>query len=162
MTGPVPAALGSLTSLNELYLQENYGLTGPISLNLTNLRSLWDLHLQYRLCIPRTSEFATWLQGIRWYTAARCAHGQFRFTAAAPAVGDPVRMEHLTDLRTAVAVGVEGCGLGPARWTDPLIRSRVTPVKAVHLTELRAALAEAAEACGRTPALAPDLSGWTS
>ena len=72
-------------------------------------------------------------------------------TADAPAAGKRVRVEHLTDLRTAVAVLREGCGLGPARWTDPLIRSRVTPVKAVHLTELRVALAEASRACGRTP-----------
>ena len=153
LPGPVPAALGALTSLGALRFKENYGLTGPISLNLTNLRSLWELELQYTdLCVPATGEFSTWLQEIgRRFRGATCGHGQFRFTADAPATGRPLRMEHLTDLRTAVAVLRERCGLGPARWTDPLIRYRVTPVKAVHLTELRTALAEASEACGRTP-----------
>ena len=44
LTGPIPAALGSLTNLEELYLQENE-LTGPIPASLSNLTNLEVLYL---------------------------------------------------------------------------------------------------------------------
>ncbi len=151
LTGPLPADLGGVTYLNELLLADNPGLTGPIPLNVSNLRSLRLLDITGTgLCVPRTTEFRWWLEGMA-FDGARCGQSESGFTAPAPRAGAVARLEDLADLRTAVAVLRERCGLGPLRWTDHVILRGVTPVRAVHLTELRTAVAEASRACGRTP-----------
>lgn len=61
----VPAELGNLKRLNILDLHQN-DLSGPVPasfLQLERLRSL-DLFANERLCIPGTSAFASWLDGI--------------------------------------------------------------------------------------------------
>ena len=151
LTGPVPADLGGVTYLNELLLADNPGLTGPIPLNVTNLRSLRLLDITGTgLCVPQTTEFRWWLDAMS-FNGALCGQSEPWFSAPAPRAGMAARLEDLADLRTAVAVLRERCGLGPLRWTDQVIVRGLTPVRAVHLTELRAAIGDAFGACGRTP-----------
>ena len=71
------------------------------------------------------------------------------FTDPVLTAGAPIRAVHFTELREAIDVVRDWCGLAFARWTDPVLIPRRTPVRALHLTELRAALTEAYAACGR-------------
>ena len=98
LTGPIPSELGSLTRLRELYLNENR-LSGPIPSGLGNLRSLdrllfndndlsgmipqsfleldelnrFEFQENSGLCVPSTTAFRTWLQGIREVSGPFCA-----------------------------------------------------------------------------------------
>ena len=71
--GPVPAELGSLRNLERLYLSHNH-LHGPIPQSFLQL-DLVSFYMAQRtpdpsssnspLCVPGTSPFATWAQGIQ-------------------------------------------------------------------------------------------------
>ena len=65
LEGPISAGLGSLVSLEWLYLSWN-NLTGPIPqafLQLDRLRVLY-IGANEGLCVPGTSAFVAWLEGI--------------------------------------------------------------------------------------------------
>ena len=65
LTGPIPPEIGNLTGLYNLELADN-ALTGPIPSTLTGLSSLKVLQLRRNggLCVPGTSVFVEWLDGI--------------------------------------------------------------------------------------------------
>lgn len=72
LTGELPAELGNLANLRELFLQENESLNGPLPDSFTNLE-LHTLNLDgTALCVPASSEFQTWIEGIDNVTAAPC------------------------------------------------------------------------------------------
>lgn len=88
LSGPIPSELGNLSNLTELYLNNNQ-LTGELPTELGNLSKLKKLLLSENqlsgplpegltdlpvsvlflsntdLCVPRTPEFETWLEGIK-------------------------------------------------------------------------------------------------
>ncbi|WP_420636004.1 M66 family metalloprotease [Candidatus Palauibacter sp.] len=69
LTGPIPAELGGLANLTSLYLWGNE-LTGPIPRGFVQLDHLDDLYLgRSRVCVPGTSAFAEWLEGIENHDA---------------------------------------------------------------------------------------------
>lgn len=73
LTGELPAELGNLANLRELHLQDNESLSGPLPDSFTNLE-LQTLNLDgTELCVPASSEFQTWIEGIENVTAATCA-----------------------------------------------------------------------------------------
>ena len=65
LAGPIPPELGRLSGLYKLELADN-ALTGPIPSSLTGLSSLRVLQLRRNggLCVPGTSVFVEWLDGI--------------------------------------------------------------------------------------------------
>ena len=64
LSGALPAALGNLTNLQQLLLFEN-DLSGELPAALGNLTNLQDLWLQgTQLCAPTDDAFQTWLEGI--------------------------------------------------------------------------------------------------
>jgi len=66
LAGPIPAELGNLTDLTFLYLADNPNLVGPLPSTLAALTSLERLLVwNTGLCVPQTTEFDVWLQGIR-------------------------------------------------------------------------------------------------
>ena len=68
LTGPIPPELGNLTNLRGLYLRNN-NLSGPLPQSLVELDRLEFLYIDGNelLCVPATSAFAMWLQGIDYY-----------------------------------------------------------------------------------------------
>lgn len=71
--GPVPAELGNLSSLEVLWLVGNPKLTGPLPATLTNLTSLKRMTLSATdLCVPQTTAFQQWLQGLEEVFATSC------------------------------------------------------------------------------------------
>ena len=69
LSGPIPAELGGLANLTSLYLWGNE-LTGPIPRGFVQLDQLDDLYLgRSRVCVPGTSAFAEWLEGIENHDA---------------------------------------------------------------------------------------------
>ncbi|MXZ73551.1 MAG: hypothetical protein F4207_14955 [Gemmatimonadetes bacterium] len=72
LTGALPAELGNLTILRELHLHENESLSGPLPDTFTNLE-LQFLNLgETDLCVPASSEFQTWIEGIDNVIATPC------------------------------------------------------------------------------------------
>lgn len=70
LTGELPAELGNLANLRELHRQENESLSGPLPDSFTNLE-LQTLNLDgTELCVPASSEFQTWIEGIENVTAS--------------------------------------------------------------------------------------------
>ena len=66
LEGSVPVEFGGLTSLVNLRLWGNTALSGSLPATLTRLTSLRELSIEDTgLCAPGTTEFATWLRGIR-------------------------------------------------------------------------------------------------
>ena len=66
LTGAIPPALGQLTDLGTLWLAENSGLTGPLPDTFTGLENMSWLTLSVTgLCVPPTSAFRTWIDGIQ-------------------------------------------------------------------------------------------------
>ena len=66
LEGSVPVEIGGLTSLVNLRLWGNTALSGSLPATLTRLTSLRELSIEDTgLCAPGTTEFATWLKGIR-------------------------------------------------------------------------------------------------
>ena len=68
ISGPIPPELGNLTKLTYLYLDRN-DLSGPVPESFLQLEQLDTLNLfgNKRLCMPSTSAFASWLEGIDRY-----------------------------------------------------------------------------------------------
>ncbi len=72
LSGEIPAELGYLANLRGLFLQDNESLSGPLPDSFTNLE-LQTLNLDgTELCVPTSSEFQTWIEGIDNVTAATC------------------------------------------------------------------------------------------
>ena len=72
LSGEIPAELGYLANLRGLFLQDNESLSGPLPDSFTNLE-LQTLNLDGTdLCVPASSEFQTWIEGIENVTAAPC------------------------------------------------------------------------------------------
>ncbi len=72
LSGEIPAELGYLANLRELFLQDNESLSGPLPDSFTNLE-LQTLNLDgTELCVPASSEFQTWIEGIDNVTASPC------------------------------------------------------------------------------------------
>ena len=72
LSGEIPAELGYLANLRGLFLQDNESLSGPLPDSFTNLE-LQTLNLDgTELCVPASSEFQTWIEGIENVTAAPC------------------------------------------------------------------------------------------
>ncbi len=71
LTGTVPAELGNLANLARLDLGEN-NLTGPVPQSFLLLRRLRDFRIDGNksLCVPGTSAFVAWLQGL--FEGASC------------------------------------------------------------------------------------------
>ncbi|MCY3944496.1 MAG: Ig-like domain-containing protein, partial [Gemmatimonadetes bacterium] len=73
LTGEPPSELGDLSDLEILYLQGN-SLTGETPLEFLDLslqqRFFWDDN--DGLCVPNTSEFDDWLDGIALWRGPRC------------------------------------------------------------------------------------------
>lgn len=66
LTGGIPDELGQLTGLIWLWLEGNPGLTGPLPDSFTGLTSMSLLRLHNTgLCVPPTSAFRTWIDGIQ-------------------------------------------------------------------------------------------------
>ena len=51
-----------------------------------------------------------------------------------------VRLEHLLELREALAAAYAASGRAAPGWTDPEPAAGSTPIRAAHVTELRAAV----------------------
>ena len=76
LTGDLPDELGQLTSLIWLWLEQNPGLTGPLPDSFTGLTSMADLTLYNTgLCVPSTSDFRAWIDGIERKTGVQYCTG---------------------------------------------------------------------------------------
>ena len=65
LTGEVPPELGNLTELTHLYLRSNH-LTGPIPQSFLQLEQLRGFSFGgLSICIPGTSGFVAWLEGVQ-------------------------------------------------------------------------------------------------
>ena len=64
----------------------------------------------------------------------------------------------LMELRDRIDSLRNAAGLAPFRWTDPVLRARVTPVRLAHLLDLRTALDGAFTAAGRAAPIWTDAS----
>ena len=74
LAGPIPPELGELSRLERLSFGGNPRLFGPLPETLTGLDSLVFLYLpQTGVCIPQTTEFQLWLQGIESVEGEDCA-----------------------------------------------------------------------------------------
>ena len=64
LTGPIPPELGNLAALTSLGLGSN-NLTGPVPRSFLQLNQLrWFFVSQQDVCVPGTSAFAVWFEGI--------------------------------------------------------------------------------------------------
>jgi microcystin-dependent protein len=74
------------------------------------------------------------------------------FTGATLTPGsDPIRAEHITELRGRIDTYRASVGLPGYAFADPMLTSGVTPVKAIHILDLRSALRQAYLQGGLTP-----------
>ena len=72
------------------------------------------------------------------------------FTDATLTAGlTPIRVVHITELRTRIDAVRAHVGLPPFAWTDPRLDAGLTIVRAQHLVDLRAALSQAYTVAGR-------------
>ncbi len=73
LTGNIPTEFGSLTTLNELLVNGNSGLTGTLPSSLTSLtRLFWFAAQGTDLCAPTDSAFQTWLRGVSRRNVSNC------------------------------------------------------------------------------------------
>ena len=73
LAGPLPPELGRLSNLSNLVLANNPLLLGPLPTSFLGMESLTYLRIQETgLCIPQTTEFRMWLQGIRSAAGEDC------------------------------------------------------------------------------------------
>jgi len=63
LSGAIPAQLGGLRSLQELYLESNQ-LSGPMPLSLEDLSQLFVFYFDSATCEPLDGTFERWLDGI--------------------------------------------------------------------------------------------------
>ena len=74
LSGPLPPQLGQLSRLQALTLDRNPRLFGPLPETLAGLDSLeWLNILTTGLCIPQTTTFLLWLEGINGVHGQDCA-----------------------------------------------------------------------------------------
>lgn len=74
----------------------------------------------------------------------------------------PIKVIHLTELRSAVNAQRARFGLAAVAWTDPTLVAGVTVVRAIHVLELRTALNAAYVAAGRSaPSYSRAISAGT-
>ncbi len=75
LSGMVPPELGGMVGLTELSLQNN-DLSGPIPQSLVQLNGLRQFFIagNESLCVPGTSSFVAWLQGVQ-HNGASCNAG---------------------------------------------------------------------------------------
>ena len=65
LTGEIPPELGNLTELTDLYLRSNH-LTGPIPPSFLQLEQLQGFFFGgLSICVPGTSAFVAWLEGVQ-------------------------------------------------------------------------------------------------
>ena len=65
LSGEIPPELGSLSSLQDLWLDGNQGLSGPLPGSLTGLNALSRLDLRdTQLCALPDDAFQGWLRGV--------------------------------------------------------------------------------------------------
>ena len=76
LSGSVPAELGGLRHLERLGVDRN-DLSGSIPVAFLGLAGLRVLHFAANagLCVPRTQEFETWLDGLELYVGPPCDAG---------------------------------------------------------------------------------------
>ncbi len=73
LSGPLPSEWGQLSHLESLGLTNNFGLSGTLPSSLTSLRQLEELLARgTELCAPSTTDFQSWLAGIRTRRIAPC------------------------------------------------------------------------------------------
>jgi hypothetical protein len=65
--------------------------------------------------------------------------------------GAPIRVIHISELRTRINTARSQAALAAFPWTDPTLTAGVTPIRAVHITELRTALTQVYAARGQNP-----------
>ena len=66
LSGNIPPEFGQLQNLKFLYLGNNSDLSGSLPDSFLDLERLRELGLNgTQLCVPRTADFRTWLNGIR-------------------------------------------------------------------------------------------------
>lgn len=71
LNGPIPPELGNLTSLTRMYLWQNE-LSGPVPDSFLQLQQLDSFYTDSRNCVPASTAFRTWLQGINNHDATLC------------------------------------------------------------------------------------------
>ena len=65
LSGGIPSSLGKLTALRLLWVHNNESMSGSLPSAITGLTNMDTLRLDGTgLCVPRTSAFETWLDGI--------------------------------------------------------------------------------------------------
>ena len=74
MEGAIPPALGKLSNLEVLWLQDNTSLMGALPQSLTGLTKLTQFYFNNTgLCTPLDAAFQTWIQGITDASGSYCA-----------------------------------------------------------------------------------------
>ena len=86
------------------------------------------------------------------------------FTDDPIVTGAPVRVVHITELRSRIDALRARLGLAGYGWTDPIISPQSTEIKAQHILDLRSAVTDASLAAGLGPLLYtdPDLGPGTA
>jgi hypothetical protein len=97
--------------------------------------------------------------------AIRISGRLFTVSQAAPFTDDPlvagttpIRVVHITELRSRVNALRARFGLNSYSFSDPTLTAGITPVRASHITELRAALQDVYVAANRLPPVYTDPS----
>ncbi len=185
LTGRIPSDLGGLVNLGHLSLDANRRLEGPVPPSFANLNSLWTLRLaqtalsgplpqgltrlrnlsyldirESSLCAPANDAFRTWVQSVSYFFGGFC--GMFTDDPIVPGE-TPVRVVHITELRTRIDELRVTRRLNQFPWTDPAIETGATPIWAVHMMELRTALEQAYNAAGQSLAFSsepPRVGGY--
>ncbi len=94
LTGTIPANLGSLSNLMQMYIHNN-GLSGQLPYSFTGLSALEQLSFVPRIglepgpCAPLDSDFQAWIQDLN-ILGDNCAPTTIQSGTGTPVVGEPV------------------------------------------------------------------------